>query len=146
MLKFEIYAPINIPINWQSELIINNEQRYFLLKNHLSTIKGINIKPNNWPMGFGSLEHDNLPLLYQPSAILEVEYFEKEDDIYHSNIYIYDNCLAILNLGITVNTNITNIDDFVITERIEELSKKYLAPILKLIYSLTAKPPLISRT
>ena len=48
---------------------------YSLLKNYLSTIKGVNIKPNNWPMGFGSLEHDNLPLLYQPSAILEVEDF-----------------------------------------------------------------------
>lgn len=144
MLKFEIYAPINVPINWQSELVIDNEQRYSLLKNYLSTIKGVNIKPNNWPMGFGSLEHDNLPLLYQPSAILEVEDFETEDDISHSNIYVYDNCLAILNLGLIVNTNIINIDDFGITERVEELSKKHLEPILKLIYLSTTKPPLIN--
>lgn len=32
-LDLEIYAPINVPINWQSEQIIDNEQRFSLLKN-----------------------------------------------------------------------------------------------------------------
>ena len=78
MLDFEIYAPINIPINWQSELITDNEQRYALLQKHLSAINGVNTKPHDWPMGYGSLEYDNFPVLYQPSAILEIPAFAAE--------------------------------------------------------------------
>jgi hypothetical protein len=144
MLNFEIYAPINIPINWQSELITDNEQRYSLLQKHFPTIKGVSIQPNNWPMGFGSLEHDNFPVFYQPSAILEIQTFEVENDVSHANLYIYDNCLAVLNLGLTVNTDILNIDDLVVTKRVEELSQQYLAPILKSIYPIKPKAPLIN--
>lgn len=144
MLDFEIYAPINIPINWQSELITDNDQRYSLLKKHLSVISGINTKLNDWPMGYGSLEHDNFPILYQPSAILEIQGFEEEKDVGHANLYVYDNCLAVLNLGLTVSADIANVDDLVISKRVEGLSQQYLAPILKLIYPLALESPLIN--
>ncbi len=144
MLDFEIYAPINIPINWQSELITDNEQRYALLQRHLSAINGVNTKPHDWPMGYGSLEHDNFPVLYQPCAILEIPAFEAEQDVSHAKLYVYDNCLAVLSLRLTVSEDIANVDDLVISKRVEEISYQYLAPILKLIYLLKPDAPLIN--
>jgi len=143
MLEFEIYAPINIPINWQSELITDNEQRYDILKKHLSSIREVNTQKHCWPMGYGSLEHDNFPEFYQPCAILEIPAFEAEKEISHVKLYVYDNCLAVLHLGLIANADITNIDDLVISKRVEDLSQKYLAPILKLIYQLNPVSPLI---
>lgn len=144
MLNFEIYAPINIPINWQSELVTDNEQRYALLEKHLSSVQGVQVNKLDWPMGYGSLEHDNLPVFYQPCAILKIPAFEAEKDIRHLELYVYDNCLAVLHLGLAVDSDITNVDDLVISKRVEDLSQKYLAPILTLIYQLTPDAPLIS--
>jgi len=143
MLDFEIYAPINVPINWQSELITDSEQRYKLLKKFFSSIQSIDIKPNNWLMGYGSLEHDNLPDLYQPAAVITLTEFKKEDDIRHADLYVYDNCLAILHVGLVVNTDITHIDDLAISQRIEHLSQQHLSPILEQIYTLKTSHPLI---
>jgi hypothetical protein len=143
MLNFETYSPINIPVNWQSELIIDNEQRYSLLQKYLSPISSVVVKPNDWPVGYGSLEHDNLPVLYQPAAIIEIPKLTNEQDVSHAQFYIYDNCLAILNLRLKVDSDITNIDDLAISKRIEELSEKYFAPILKQLYSLKAELPLM---
>jgi hypothetical protein len=144
MLNFEIYAPIHIPINWQSELITNNEQRYALLQRHLLAINGVNTKPHDWPMGYGSLEYDNLPVLYQPCAVLEIPATEAEQDISHVKLYVYDNCLAVLNLRLTVSEDIANVDDLVVSKRVEEISYKYLSPILKMIYLLIPDSPLIN--
>jgi hypothetical protein len=89
------------------------------------------------------MEHDNLSILYQPAAIFEIQGFTNEPDINHAQLYVYDSCLAILHLGMSVNTNIADIDDLAITNRVEKLSKQYLAPILKQIYSLTTQPPMV---
>ena len=142
-LDLEIYAPINVPINWQSEQIIDNEQRFSLLKKYFSKIDTLEIKPNTWPMGYGSLEHDNLSILYQPAAIFDIASFTTELDVSHASLYVYDSCLAILHLRLTVDTDITNIDDLVISKRVEALSTKYLSPILTLLYGLKTEAPMI---
>jgi hypothetical protein len=142
-LNIEIYAPINVPINWQSEQIIENEQRYSLLNEYFSKIRALEIKRNDWPMGYGSLDHDNLPMLYQPAAIFDIEGFTTEQDVSHAHLYVYDSCIAILNLGLIVNEGINNIDDFAISKRVEALSAKYLAPILKLIYAQKTEAPMV---
>jgi len=142
-LNLEIYAPINVPINWQSEQVIDNEQRFLLLKKYFSKIDALEIKPNNWPMGYGSLEHDNLSILYQPAAIFDIAGFTTEPDVSHASLYVYDSCLAILHLRLAVDADVTNIDDLVISKRVEALSAKYLSPILKLLYALKTEAPMI---
>ncbi|RBP82538.1 hypothetical protein EBI01_08125 [Marinomonas rhizomae] len=143
MLDFKIYAPINVPINWQSELITDSEQRYKLLKKFFSSIPLIDIKPNNWLMGYGSLEHDYLPDLYQPAAVITLNELSKEDDIKHADLYVYDNCLAILYVGLTVDSDIAHIDDLAISQRIELLSQQYISPILEQFYTIKTTYPLI---
>tara|TARA_R110001606_G_scaffold399222_1_gene582316 strand:+ start:47132 stop:48328 length:1197 start_codon:yes stop_codon:yes gene_type:complete len=144
MLNFETYAPINVPLNWQSELITDNEQRYSLLQKYLSSISGLKIQANDWPMGYGSLEYDNLPVLYQAAAIIEIQGLITEQDVSHAKLYVYDNCLAVLNLGLIVDADITNIDDLAISKRVEDLSKQYLAPLLKQLYLLKTEFPLMT--
>ncbi|WP_426358995.1 hypothetical protein ACPUVO_01765 [Pseudocolwellia sp. HL-MZ19] len=142
-LDLEIYAPINVPINWQSEQIAESEQRYLLLEKYFSKIEGLEIEPNNWPMGYGSLDHDNLSELYQPAAIFKITDLTAESDVSHVSLYVYDSCLAVLNLGLTVDADLSNIDDLAISQRVDELSMEYLAPILKLIYALKTEAPMI---
>ena len=142
-LNMEIYAPVNVPINWQSEQITQNEQRYLLLNTVFSKIEQLAIKPSEWPMGYGSMEHDNLSILYQPAAIFEIHGFTTEQDVNHAQLYVYDSCLAILHIGMSVNTKITEVNDLAITNRVEALSKQYLAPILKQIYSLKTQAPMV---
>jgi len=142
-LNLDVYAPINVPINWQSEQVIDNEQRFSLLKKYFSKIDCLEIKPNVWPMGYGSLEHDNLSILYQPAAIFDIAGFTSELDVSHANLYVYDSCLAVLHLRLVVDADITNIDDLVISKRVDVLSAKYLSPILKLLYTLKTEAPMI---
>jgi hypothetical protein len=95
-------------------------------------------------MGYGSLEHDDLPVLYQPAAIIEIQTLKTEQDVNHAKLYVYDSCLAVLNLGLIVDADITNIDDLAISKRVEDLSKHYLAPILKQLYLLKTEFPLMT--
>ena len=142
-LSVEIYAPVNVPINWQSEQVSTNEQRCSLLKKYFSAIDSLSIEPNPWPMGYGSLEHDNLSILYQPAAVFKIEGFGNEPDVSDANLYVYDSCLAVLHLNLSVQNDINNIDDFAISTRVEALSENHLAPILKSIYELKTETPMI---
>jgi len=81
LLKLETYSPVIVPINWQSELIIDNHQRLSFLIKHFSHIESLTINSSTWPMGYGSLEHDNLPMFYQPAAIFNIAGFITEYDV-----------------------------------------------------------------
>jgi len=143
LLKLETYSPVIVPINWQSELIIDNHQRLSFLIKHFSHIESLTINSSTWPMGYGSLEHDNLPMFYQPAAIFNIAGFITEYDVEHAELYIYDSCLAVLNIGLNVSADVINVDDLEISRRVETLSEKYLAPILKQIYALNTEDPMI---
>ncbi|MCM2680824.1 hypothetical protein [Echinimonas agarilytica] len=142
-LQLDTYSPIIVPVNWQSELIEDDEQRLSLLRQHFSGIDPLTIKANIWPMGYGSLEHDNLPMLYQPSAIFEFAGLTDEPDVEHAQLYVYDSCLAVLHLRLSLCSDISNIDDLEISNRVEALSFQYLSPVLAQIYDIKTTAPMI---
>lgn len=143
MLNVDIYAPVNIPVNWQSELVDCNEQRCDLLKKLLSGWDGVGVESCNWPMGYGSLAHDNLPVLFQPVAVLRFSALESEKDVLAAGLYVYDSCLAILHMTLSVSTAFPSIDDLAISQRVEALASRHLSPLMKHIYAQKTESPLI---
>lgn len=143
MIEVDTYAPILVPINWQSERVYDRSERITIINRLMSQISHVLVDSDEWGVGYGSLEHDNLPLMYQPSVILRLAELEAEDDLSNAKLYIYDNCIAVLHLRILVNSGIEGINDLAITNRVEGVSKKHIAPILSEIYELRVNYPLI---
>lgn len=144
MITVETFAPVVVPINWQSELIDDGEQRFAILEKYFGDINGVNISECPWPMGYGSLAHDNLPTLYQPAGIFELTELLAEPDVSKAQLYAYDNCLAVLHISLAVNADLATIDDFQVTKRIEALSTTYLAPVLSNLIQRKVSTPLIT--
>ncbi|MGY8775888.1 hypothetical protein [Spongiibacter tropicus] len=143
MLDFEIYAPISVPVSWQSERVVDNDQRYRLLKKRLAEFASVTVSENPWPMGYGSLEHDNFPLIYQPSAVVTIAGLSAESDVREACLYVYDNCLAVLYVRLSVVADLAEIDDLEITQRIEALSQQHVSPLLRALYRAKPEAPLI---
>lgn len=133
-----------MPINWQTELISDVDKKFHVLSNLLKSLPSIAVNPCSWPMGYGSLEHDNLPLFYQPAAVVSLLSMMREDDVVDAQLYCYDNCLAILSVSLQTSFDLTNIDDLAISQRIEALSRQYLKPILSHLYEQKSTGHLIS--
>lgn len=144
MLEFDIYAPITVPVSWQSERVQDNEQRFHLLSDLLGAQRGISIERCDWPTGYGSLDHDNFPLIYQPSALVSLEGLAGEDDVGDGCLYIYDNCLAILHLRLQVVGDIEGICDLAVSQRVECLARKHVSPLLRTLYAAPVEAPLIA--
>lgn len=143
-MLFYTFSPICVPVNWQTELITNADEKFNELSNLLKDLPNITVNPCLWPMGYGSLEHDNLPLFYQPTAIIALLSMMQEEDVVDSKLYCYDNCLAILSINLQTSFDLDNIDDLAISQRIEALSEKYLKPILSHLYEQKSTGHLIT--
>lgn len=143
-MLFYTFSPICVPINWQTELITDVAEKFHLLSNLFKEIPDITVNPCSWPMGYGSLEHDNLPLFYQPAAALSLLSMMQEDDVVDAKLYCYDNCLAVLAISLQTSFDLDSIDDLVISQRIEALAIKYLKPVLLHLYEQKSTGHLIS--
>nr|WP_136251966.1 hypothetical protein [Ningiella ruwaisensis] len=142
------YAPICLPLNWQSELLSEKSERFRLIK---TLVNGSNkVEDNPWPVGYGSLSHDNLPVLYQVAATITLCELEQEDDVKKAQLYCFDNCLAVLFIHFylpqsAVNANKTKlVDDAAISARVEALSKRYISPICESLYAYKGGSKLIA--
>ena len=142
--EIKTYSPLCLPINWQSERIENNDQRFSVLKSMLKSRNEVNVCEVTWPMGYGSLEHDNLPILYQPTAVLYLHELEQEVDVVQAKLYCYDNCLAVLSLDLTIPQLVDNLDDLAITQRVEKLSNKHLSSLFEFLYQEGGRDLLIA--
>lgn len=139
------YSPICLPLNWKSELLEDALERFTLLKNIHHILEYVDVLKNPWPTGYGSLEHDNLPLLYQPAALLSIPLMVREEpDVNKAILYCYDNCLAVLYIELDIDGESSDIDDLGITLRIEYLSVKYLKPLLCIFYQYEGREKLIT--
>ncbi len=143
-MRFYTFSPICVPINWQTELITDTDQKFQVLSSLLKDLSTITVNPCSWPTGYGSLEHDNLPLFYQPAAEISLLTMMQEEDVVDAQLYCYDNCLAILSVSLETSFDLTNIDDLAISHRIEALSQQYLKPILSHLYEQKSTGHLIS--
>lgn len=143
-MLFYTFSPICVPVNWQTELVNTANHKFDVLSKILELFPDIEIKPCEWPMGYGSLEHDNLPLFYQPAAVISLLSMKQENDVCEAKLYCYDNCLAILSVNLKTSYNLDNIDDLAISQRVEHLARLYLQPILKHLYEHTCSGQLIS--
>ena len=128
------YSPICVPLNWQTECLINSEERFPLIKELLSEDTSLSVVENSWAMGYGNLTCDNLPLLYQPAAVIKPANLLAEPDVIDGAVYCYDNCLAILFIELKIEENLDSLDDSNITQRIETLSQTFISPILERLY------------
>ena len=142
-LCIHTYSPICIPLNWQSELLENSSERLQLLEAVFAEDDNIQVSFPDWPMGYGSLEHDNLPLLYQPSATLQIRNLEQLDEINHAELYLYDNCLGVLWISLDSDYTYETIDDLAISEKITGLASTHLQPILETLYQIPESRHLI---
>ena len=59
MLDFEIYAPISVPVSWQSERVVDNDQRYRLLKKRLAEFASVTVSETM--RIFGSASSSSVP-------------------------------------------------------------------------------------
>jgi len=133
-LIFYTFSPICVPVNWQTELITSTHEKLRILTRLLDDFPGVSVNACEWPMGYGSLEHDNLPLFYQVGAEISLQAMMQEDDVVDARLYCYDNCLAVLAIVLETAVDLGDVDDLAISERIGTLSTRYLKPILSHLY------------
>lgn len=138
------FSPVCVPINWQSELITGTHEKCRILTDLLGDFPGIAVNPCEWPMGYGSLEHDDLPLFYQVAAEISLPAMAQESDVRSATLYCYDNCLAVLTIELETSGDLNSLDDLAISERIGALSTKYLKPVLSHLYKQEGAGHLIS--
>jgi len=140
----DIYAPIHVPINWKSESVDNSNQRYQILKSICNVIPGVKISRVPWEFGYGSTLHDNIPIVYQPVAILTFPNINNENDILVFEVYVYDHAIAILHAKILFHGQLSAENDLWLTERIVRLCEKYLPDILIKIQDQPTQEPLLN--
>ncbi|MFW8591262.1 hypothetical protein ACOI22_10710 [Glaciecola sp. 2405UD65-10] len=138
------YSPICVPMNWQTERLENSEERLHLIKELLSADTTLSVLENPWPTGYGSLAFDNLPVLYQPAAVIKAANLLAEPDVIDAAVYCYDNCLAVLFVELKVQENLDTLNDIQVTRRIEELSQTFVSPILERLYTYQGGGKLIA--
>lgn len=140
------FSPICVPINWQTERVTSATEKCSVLSGLLSGFPGVAVKPCQWPTGYGSLEHDNLPLFYQVAAEVSLLAMMQEDDVINATLYCYDNCLAVLAVDLQSAADLSDIDDMIITRRIDALATHYLQPLLSHLYDQPGTGHLIAPT
>lgn len=134
MLHVHTFSPVCVPINWQTELIERIDEKQNVLMTMLGPLPDMEVGPCEWPLGYGSLEHDNLPLFYQPAAVVRLTRMQQEDDVILAMLYCYDNCLAVLHVELVTQYHLDNMDDLAITRRIEALCAEHLSRTLANLY------------
>jgi hypothetical protein len=140
----DTYSPLIVPVSWQSERVADNAQRFALLCSCLEGVTGISVHPCEWPMGYGSLAHDLLPVFYQPVCVMEITGLAAREDVEHCALYVYDDCLAVLHLRLRVAAEPAQLDDLAITRHVEALCEEEMRPVLRQVYRLPARPPLVA--
>jgi hypothetical protein len=138
------FSPICLPVNWQTELVTDAEEKYRTLQDLLAKFPGVDIQPCRWPMGYGSLAHDSLPVFYQAAAEISLPSMMQEDDVLGASLFCYDNCLAVLVVELQTSVDLDNIDDLAISQRIETLATGYLQPLLCFLYEQESRGRLIA--
>lgn len=138
------FSPVCVPINWKTELISSTTEKCGLLSKLLRDFPGVAVKPCQWPTGFGSLEHDNLPLFYQAAAEISLLTMMQEDDVANARLFCYDNSLAVLAIELQSPAELDDIDDMATTGRIETLAMHYLKPLLSHLYDQESTGHLIA--
>jgi hypothetical protein len=142
MTIIHTYSPVTLALNWQSELISHQDERLQIMK-ELFVDSNVTVNAPAWPMGYGSLDHDNLPILYQPSAMLTFEKQPLPDTVKHCALYCYDNCLAVLHIELNMQSDVDELDDMAITEHVNTLSDTLLKSVLQTLYDQTKYTRLI---
>lgn len=139
----DIYAPVHVPINWQTELTVDNEHRYRVLTAICNVISGLNIRRVPWEFGYGSTKHDNIPVAYQPAAILSPNISNREKHVLLFDLYIYDHTVSILHARISYKEKLSSSNDLWITNEVERLCRENLSSIFKEIQNQPILKPLI---
>lgn len=123
-----------MPVNWQTELVTSADEKCRQLSGLLADFPGIAINPCRWPMGYGSLAHDNLPVFYQVAAEISLLAMMQEDDVANATLFCYDNCLAVLAIDLQTSADLNSLDDLAVSQRVEALATRYLKPLLSCLY------------
>jgi hypothetical protein len=124
------YSPVLIPLNWKSELVKDNSERVNVLKPIFADLPYADFIEVDWPIGYGTLEHDHLPVFFQPTGVVKLLEMCEEYDVLSASLYLYDNCLAVLHVELN---DFPSLKDSEVTTRINNLSKNYLAPLFKIV-------------
>ena len=125
------YAPLFLPISWKSEQIQKNEDREHAIRSLFSTIDGVDVEAVEWPFGYGSLDHDNLPLFYQPAAKVRLPTSAIAPTVIEATLYLYDNYLGVLHTKVAFDASNALPDDLAVSQLIESYSHDVLAPMFR---------------
>lgn len=120
------FSPILIPVSWKSELVKSIDDKYNTLKSIFMDL-GYFSNKCDWPIGYGSLEYDKLPVFFQPTSYIDLNTSDWNGAI-KSELYIYDDCISVLYMEIDLDLSDIEVSDYV-----ERYAKKELSG---LFYSL----------
>lgn len=143
-MNMHTYSPILIPLNWQTELIHEDEYKLNVISDLLHERHDVTVNPCDFQIGYGSLDFDNLPLFYRPAAVIELLELSKATDVIEARLYCYENCLAILHINLQTSFDLGTVNDLSVSERISCLATEYLQPLLTFMYEQKTTGQLIS--
>jgi hypothetical protein len=125
----EMYAPIQFPIQWQTESVVSNNERYQHLSDLIKHIPNFEITALDWPIGYGSLDYDHLPLLYQPVAIIKLAKLNHET--FNSvEIFPFDKGICVVKIQLNHSISLQNSVDLDLAEKASSLINEEIQPKL----------------
>jgi len=133
MPQIHTYSPLILAVNWRSEICTDNQLRLAELQGVLASVNGITIHANDWPIGYGDLAHDNLPLFFQPTARITLDEACRETDVSEMALYIYDDCIAIAYIVFNHPAHLLP-NDGQISRRSDELIALYASELCQTLF------------
>ncbi len=142
MTNIHTYSPISLAINWRSEICTDNAIRLQELQEILNDCSDISIAGIDWPLGYGDLNHDNLPLFFQPVAVISLIEACLEPDIKQADLYIYDDCCAVAHIVFADIAN-DSPNDVALSKRTEEIINVYAKSVCQTVFQATSRQAFI---
>ena len=139
MSEIHTYSPVSLAINWRSEICTDNQTRFNELRDILADCTDVSIEPIDWPLGYGDLQHDNLPLFFQPAAIIQLLAADQDNDIKSADLYVYDDCVAVAHVVYDTAEEECP-DDALLSKRTSSLIGKYGNSLFQCLYNTNSKP------
>lgn len=142
MSLIRTFAPILFPVNWTSEQLVDAHARTQLFIEFMAKeAPDVSAVAVDWPLGYGSLAHDALPVFFQPTAQLSIPITPgSESDTATSLqadsvlLYCYDDALAVAVIDLRFQPIDQLPDDHEISRLVSRLLERYVAPIASTVF------------
>ena len=134
MTILRTFAPLLFPINWNSEHVANSIERVATLRELFQDVlPHLHFKPLDWPIGYGSLDHDALPEFFQPTGLLAIpiDVVEVEYEARQLDLYLFDDALALAVIDFSILTTAEALDDQKISSLVASTLMTVVSPIAK---------------